>query len=102
VLKELGGWASLAMVERYSHLAPGHVSAWSGNASLSRLSGTNTGTSGADDPIKTGSRNADYQGKTVGWLMGLEPTTTGITKRSARGEVLQIKDLAKAKGRKVG
>jgi len=102
VLKELGGWASLAMVERYSHLAPGHVSAWSGNASLSRLSGTNPGTSGTKGSIKTGSRNADYLGKPMGWLMGLEPTTTGITRRSKRGEVLQINDLAKVKGRKVG
>jgi hypothetical protein len=24
-VQELGGWRSLAMVERYSHLAPGHL-----------------------------------------------------------------------------
>lgn len=28
VLKELGGWASLAMVERYSHLSSGHLAHW--------------------------------------------------------------------------
>lgn len=28
VLKELGGWASLAMVERYSHLSAGHLAQW--------------------------------------------------------------------------
>jgi integrase len=28
ILKELGGWASLAMVERYSHLAVGHLAQW--------------------------------------------------------------------------
>jgi integrase len=37
VLKELGGWASLAMVERYSHLSPGHLAQWV-------ESGTKTGT----------------------------------------------------------
>jgi integrase len=28
ILKELGGWASLAMVERYSHLNAGHLQQW--------------------------------------------------------------------------
>ncbi|HEY3657167.1 MAG TPA: site-specific integrase, partial [Steroidobacteraceae bacterium] len=37
VLKELGGWASLAMVERYSHLNAGHLTQWA-------ESGTKTGT----------------------------------------------------------
>lgn len=32
VLKELGGWSSLSMVERYAHLNPGHLSAWANNA----------------------------------------------------------------------
>ena len=32
VLKTLGGWASMDMVMRYSHLAPEHVSEWAGNA----------------------------------------------------------------------
>lgn len=31
-LKELGGWASLAMVERYSHLNPAHLAHRAGNA----------------------------------------------------------------------
>jgi integrase len=30
VLQELGGWASLDMVERYSHLAPSHLAQWVG------------------------------------------------------------------------
>ena len=32
VLKELGGWSSLAMVERYSHLNPGHLADWANNS----------------------------------------------------------------------
>jgi integrase len=36
-LKELGGWASLAMVERYSHLSAGHLAQWA-------EAGTKTGT----------------------------------------------------------
>jgi integrase len=36
-LKELGGWASLAMVERYSHLSAGHLAKWA-------EAGTKTGT----------------------------------------------------------
>jgi len=33
-LKELGGWATLEMVQRYAHLAPEHLSAYAGNARL--------------------------------------------------------------------
>lgn len=32
ILKELGGWRSLAMVERYSALNPEHLSAWADNS----------------------------------------------------------------------
>lgn len=32
VLQKLGGWRSLAMVQRYAHLAPGHVAGFAGNA----------------------------------------------------------------------
>ena len=32
VLKELGGWSSLEMVMRYSHLSPGHVAQYANNA----------------------------------------------------------------------
>ncbi len=34
ILKELGGWASLAMVERYGALNPGHLADWAGNSSV--------------------------------------------------------------------
>jgi integrase len=33
VLKELGGWSTLAMVQRYAHLAPEHLRAYADNAS---------------------------------------------------------------------
>lgn len=32
VLKELGGWESIEMVQRYAHLAPEHVAQYAGNA----------------------------------------------------------------------
>lgn len=31
VLKELGGWASLQMVDRYMHLAPPHLASFANN-----------------------------------------------------------------------
>lgn len=31
VLKELGGWASLQMVDRYMHLAPSHLASFTNN-----------------------------------------------------------------------
>lgn len=36
VLKELGGWSSLAMVERYAALNPGHLAAWADNSSRTK------------------------------------------------------------------
>lgn len=42
VLKELGGWKTLAMVEKYAHLAPEHLAQYVNNVSLSKLHGTNT------------------------------------------------------------
>jgi integrase len=36
ILKELGGWASLAMVERYSSLNPGHLADWAGNSKVKK------------------------------------------------------------------
>ena len=34
VLQELGGWKSIAMVQRYAHLAPSHLAQYAGNAGL--------------------------------------------------------------------
>lgn len=48
VLQELGGWASLQMVQRYAHLGRSHVAAWAGN-----LAGTS-----ADPSPDIGARQA--------------------------------------------
>lgn len=87
VLKELGGWATLAMVERYAHLGVSHVAAWAGNIGTNRVqvsAGTESN-NGPGGPLS--------EGKTMGWLMGLEPTTTGITRRSGPARVLKINNL---------
>jgi hypothetical protein len=34
ILKELGGWASLQMVEKYGYLNPGHLGDWAKNSWL--------------------------------------------------------------------
>ena len=83
VLRELGGWATLTMVERYAHLGVSHVAAWAGN-----VCGSNS--------VQVAAEN---QGS-MGWLMGLEPTTTGITRRSLPATPIEIKDLRAAKRRK--
>lgn len=94
-LKELGGWASLAMVEKYAHLAVSHVAGWAGN-----VGGTNPVQPAATGTNGNGPEGPSTEGKGLGWLKGLEPSTTGITRRSRRGEVLKIKDLAKPPRRK--
>ena len=90
VLQELGGWASLAMVQRYAHLGRSHVAQWAGN-----LAGGGTTPAQPAPPAQTetASEEAATEGDQVGWLMGLEPTTTRITRRSKAAEVLQINAL---------
>jgi integrase len=76
VLQELGGWASLAMVQRYAHLGRSHVAAWAGNAGGG---GTNPAHAVVPATNANGPEGPSTEGKPVGWLMGLEPTTTRIT-----------------------
>ncbi len=71
VLQELGGWASPQMVQRYAHLAPGYLAQYANR--LRPLGQDLAIVMASDDAEPTG--NADG----MGWLMGLEPTTTGIT-----------------------
>lgn len=98
VLQELGGWASLTMVQRYAHLAVSHVAAWAGN-----IGGAATARQvPAGGASGNGPEGPSHEGKPVGWLMGLEPTTTRITSASAQGMVLQINDLQAAIRRKAG
>ena len=99
VLQELGGWASYSMVLRYSHLGRSHVAAWAGNAASggttpSQVARVGTNENGPEGPLS--------EEKPVGWLMGLEPTTTGITRRSHPSEPIQINDLRSRKRRKAG
>jgi integrase len=36
ILKELGGWSSYEMVQRYAHLAPEHLAEFAGNAKVAK------------------------------------------------------------------
>lgn len=95
VLQELGGWASLAMVQRYAHLGTSHVAQWAGN-SLGTAAGTkpahaaHTETSRTNDDSPEGLSN---QGVSMGWLIGLEPTTTRITIGARGVDANKIKHL---------
>ena len=73
VLQQLGGWSSLAMVQRYAHLGRDHTAAWA-DAVSRHTSGTLVGSKRDDEAQVPDS---------MGWLMGLEPTTTGITTRDS-------------------
>jgi integrase len=72
VLQKLGGWADFGMVLRYAHLAPNYLAGFAGNVgavphkshTVAAIEISGTDCEGASE---------------VGWLMGLEPTTTGIT-----------------------
>ena len=89
VLQELGGWASLSMVQRYAHLGRSHVAQWAGN-----LGGGTTPAQVAHVPTnENGPEGPLSEGKEVGWLMGLEPTTTRITIRSQATDPNKIKHL---------
>jgi integrase len=89
VLQELGGWASLSMVQRYAHLGRSHVAQWAGN-----LGGGTTPAQVAHVPTnENGPEGPLSEGKEVGWLMGLEPTTTRITSRSQATDANKIKHL---------
>ena len=97
VLQELGGWASLAMVQRYAHLGRSHVAQWAGNVAQGGTNPAQVALRGTSD---NGPEGPSHEGKQVGWLMGLEPTTTRITRRSGAPEPNKIKDLAAARKRK--
>jgi len=93
VLQELGGWASLAMVQKYAHLGQQHTAAWAGNALAAP--GTNPAQAAADAEMKNAPGGAFSWGGAVGWLKGLEPSTTGITIREQAGSPSKIKHIPK-------
>ena len=64
---KLGGWNSLDMVMRYANLAPGFIARYAQKSHTAIQAKI-------DESENTNENNA-----IVGWLMGLEPTTTGIT-----------------------
>ena len=90
VLQELGGWASLAMVQRYAHLGRSHVAQWAGNIGMP---GTNPAQAAQPGTNDNGPEGPLTEGKEVGWLMGLEPTTTRITIGSNASSTSKIKHL---------
>ncbi|GAC1664599.1 MAG: site-specific integrase [Candidatus Dormibacteraceae bacterium] len=97
VLQELGGWKSLAMVQRYAHLGVSHVAAWAGNVTAA---GTNPAQLHTGVANENGPEGPSTEGNEVGWLMGLEPTTTRITRRSSYRSPSKISDLAARRKRK--
>jgi len=83
VLMKLGGWHSLEMVMRYAHLAEQFTASYAANVSTpgSAYKTRTVAHKSSHPEMPDNSQLPDlYNGK-VGWLMGLEPTTTGITKR---------------------
>ena len=83
VLQILGGWSSLDMVLRYAHLAPSHAAAWAHN------SRTNLA-----QPETTNAPEGAQVVESLGWPMGLEPTTAGITNLQSVAKVLKTKKVA--------
>ena len=85
----LGGWSSIDMVLRYAHLAPGHVA-----SRADALCGNQAKTAHSENSTKmhnaNSAENASDNSGLVGWLMGLEPTTTGITNRARLKRVCRL------------
>lgn len=96
VLQELGGWASSAMVQRYAHLGRSHLAQWAGNA-MAPARGTTPAQATSAPTNENGPKGPSTEEKQVGWLMGLEPTTTGITIGSSAPAPSNIKHLAPRK-----
>jgi integrase len=81
-LQRLGGWETLSMVMVYAHHAEGFADAKAGNVSLPNFLPASDEVLNQDFADVT--QADDLTGKKMGWLMGLEPTTTGITSPIAR------------------
>lgn len=80
VLQRLGGWATLDMVQRYAHLGRDHTAPFAdaisrGNYAASRVLDD-------ADAAMLDAMSMNLQGN-MGWLKGLEPSTTGITTRDS-------------------
>ncbi|MEX8520032.1 MAG: tyrosine-type recombinase/integrase [Leptothrix sp. (in: b-proteobacteria)] len=86
VLQQLGGWSDYTMVLRYAHLGLDHTAAWASNSTLRDKSATSAPVAGAAETEKNALES-------MGWMMGLEPTTTGITKPSPPLKGANVLDL---------
>jgi integrase len=97
-LQVLGGWSSYAMVLRYAHIAESFAAQYA-HGSLRDKSVTTAPTNqllGNPEQLLT----TDAEEEKMGWLMGLEPTTTGITIRQPTDKVLNLNDALARKRRK--
>ncbi len=68
----------------------GNVAAWAGNAGGG---GTTPAQVAQASPMESGPGGPRHEGEKVGWLMGLEPTTTRITTGSRAHDTSKIKHL---------
>ena len=88
VLQRLGGWADLRMVSTYAHLAGSGLHLF---ADSIRLPGaTLQPSTAATNWLQSGGGEAladEESEESVGWTMGFEPTTTGITIRDSTVEL---------------
>jgi integrase len=93
VLQDLGGWASAQMLERYTHMAVPYTAKWAGGSALSAATVRQpAAASSHPDPAEVQKAFADQE-VSLGWLMGLEPTTTGITIGDGHTTTSRIKHL---------
>jgi integrase len=90
VLQQLGGWSSYSMVLRYAHVAVDYTARYADGSLRSKSVTTAEGQQ----------REAPQVLEKMGWPMGLEPTTTGITRPSSTSNLLNLNDALARKRRK--
>jgi len=85
VLQRLGGWADLRMVSAYTHLAGHGLHVFADAIRLPQSAAAALSQEGSATfwlQSKGGEALASGESKQeLGWTMGFEPTTTGITRR---------------------
>ena len=81
VLQKLGAWKSYEMVQRYAHVADGFADVYAGNAKP--VSFGQVTQNWHKPKSEADLKDAKNPLESLGWLMGLEPTTTGITIRDS-------------------
>ncbi len=99
VLQQLGGWSSYSMVLRYAHVAADYAAQFA-DGSLRDKSATSSEEASCPE-MSDDSQHTDVSAENMGWLMGLEPTTTGITIRQPTAKLLNLNDALARKRRKI-